>query len=212
MTDPKNTTATPNNSNDEIADLLDELEPAREVKPFDLRLHVHRLLIDEPFFAALSRRIDKRAGGVSTAGVRVTEEGKLEMRYNPAFFAPLSDETRKDILKHEFYHIVLQHVTGGRFRSFRDMSPAECRQHNIAMYLAINSHLDHLPEGCCKPGYEGPFKDLPAYKSAEWYLKHLPEPEEGQGESEEGEIKKPPGGHFVHRAAWLNGLGNQSLW
>ena len=109
---------------------------------FNLNDHVYRLLQNEPFFAALSRRIDKRAGGVPTAGVRVTEEGKLEMRYNPDFFAPLSDETRKDILKHEFYHIVLQHVTGGRFRSFRDMSPAECRQHNVAMDLAING----LPE------------------------------------------------------------------
>jgi predicted metal-dependent peptidase len=184
----------------DITDMTDDeidalLEPAREVKPFDLRLHVHRLLIDEPFFAALSRRIDKRAGGVPTAGVRVTEEGKLEMRYNPDFFAPLSDETRKDILKHEFYHIVLQHVTGGRFRSFRDMSPADCRAHNIAMDLAINSHLDNLPEGCCKPGQEGPFKDLPAYKSAEWYLKNLPEPEGGEGEGQgEGEGEGQEGG------------------
>ena len=195
MTDKTPSTGT--DMTDEISDLLDELEPAREVKPFDLRLHVHRLLIDEPFFAALSRRIDKRAGGVPTAGVRVTEEGKLEMRYNPAFFAPLSDETRKDILKHEFYHIVLQHVTGGRFRSFRDMSPADCRAHNIAMDLAINSHLDNLPEGCCKPGQEGPFKDLPAYKSAEWYLKNLPEPEGGEGEGQgegEGEGEGQEGG------------------
>jgi len=191
MTDKTPSTGT--DMTDEISDLLDELEPAREVKPFDLRLHVHRLLIDEPFFAALSRRIDKRAGGVPTAGVRVTEEGKLEMRYNPAFFAPLSDETRKDILKHEFYHIVLQHVTGGRFRSFRDMNPADCRKHNIAMDLAINSHLDNLPEGCCKPGQAGPFANLPAYKSAEWYLKHLPEQEEG-GEGEgEGEGEGQPG-------------------
>ena len=195
MTDKTPSTGT--DMTDEISDLLDELEPAREVKPFDLRLHVHRLLIDEPFFAALSRRIDKRAGGVPTAGVRVTEEGKLEMRYNPDFFAPLSDETRKDILKHEFYHIVLQHVTGGRFRSFRDMSPADCRAHNIAMDLAINSHLDNLPEGCCKPGQEGPFKDLPAYKSAEWYLKNLPEPEGGEGEGQgegEGEGEGQEGG------------------
>ena len=194
MTDKTPSTGT--EMTDEISDLLDELEPAREVKPFDLRLHVHRLLIDEPFFAALSRRIDKRAGGVPTAGVRVTEEGKLEMRYNPDFFAPLSDETRKDILKHEFYHIVLQHVTGGRFRSFRDMTPAECRQHNIAMDLAINSHLDNLPEGCCKPGQAGPFANLPSHKSAEWYLKNLPEPEGGEGEGQgegEGEGEGQPG-------------------
>ena len=209
MTDKTPSTGT--DMTDEISDLLDELEPAREVKPFDLRLHVHRLLIDEPFFAALSRRIDKRAGGVPTAGVRVTEEGKLEMRYNPAFFAPLSDETRKDILKHEFYHIVLQHVTGGRFRSFRDMSPADCRAHNIAMDLAINSHLDNLPEGCCKPGQEGPFKDLPAYKSAEWYLKNLPEPEGGEGEGQgegEGEGEGQEGGTPGSGGGQGQGQGN----
>ena len=209
MTDKTPSTGT--DMTDEISDLLDELEPAREVKPFDLRLHVHRLLIDEPFFAALSRRIDKRAGGVPTAGVRVTEEGKLEMRYNPDFFAPLSDETRKDILKHEFYHIVLQHVTGGRFRSFRDMSPADCRAHNIAMDLAINSHLDNLPEGCCKPGQEGPFKDLPAYKSAEWYLKNLPEPEGGEGEGQgegEGEGEGQEGGTPGSGGGQGQGQGN----
>ena len=27
---------------------------------FDLGLHIHRLLMDEPFFAALSRRMDKK--------------------------------------------------------------------------------------------------------------------------------------------------------
>ncbi len=39
---------------------------------FDLNKHVHRLLMDEPFFAALSRRIDKRIDkSIPTAGVRV---------------------------------------------------------------------------------------------------------------------------------------------
>ena len=29
-----------------------------DVSAFDLNIHVHRLLMDEPFFAALSRRMD----------------------------------------------------------------------------------------------------------------------------------------------------------
>ncbi len=120
---------------------------------FDLNIHVHRLLMDEPFFAALSRRMDKSATkSIPTAGVTVTEEGKLKMLYNPEFFLPLTDASRADILKHEFYHIVFQHVTGGRFLSFRDMSPNERKLHNIAMDLAINGHLPHLPEGACIPG------------------------------------------------------------
>ena len=44
---------------------------------FDLGLHIHRLLMDEPFFAALSRRMDKKpSAAIPTAGVMVTEEGK----------------------------------------------------------------------------------------------------------------------------------------
>ena len=124
-----------------------------DVSAFDLNIHIHRLLMDEPFFAALSRRMDKRASNaIPTAGVMVTEEGKLQMVYNPKFFAPLSDDAKKDILKHEFYHIVFQHVTGNRFLSFRDMAPNERKIHNIAMDLSINGHLPHLPEVACMPG------------------------------------------------------------
>ena len=214
MSEPTNTEET---NMDEVIDKLDEFfgpDKAEEVdvSAFDLNIHVHRLLMDEPFFAALSRRMDKRASNaLPTAGVTVTEEGKLQMLYNPKFFADMTDETRKDILKHEFYHIVLQHVTGGRFRSFRDMTPAECRQHNIAMDLAINSHLDNLPEGCCKPGQAGPFKDLPSHKSAEWYLKNLPEPEGGEGEGQgegEGEGEGQEGGTPGSGGGQGQGQGN----
>ncbi len=165
-----------------------------DVSAFDLNIHVHRLLMDEPFFAALSRRMDKRAtNAIPTAGVTVTEEGKLQMVYNPKFFAPLSDESRKDILKHEFYHIVFQHVTGGRFLSFRDMAQSERKIHNIAMDLAINGNLPNLPEGACFPG-KGPFAHLEPHKSAEHYLRELRKMQkdgdnegEGQGGGEGGE-------------------------
>tara|TARA_R110002110_G_scaffold370312_1_gene580359 strand:- start:1257 stop:2597 length:1341 start_codon:yes stop_codon:yes gene_type:complete len=169
---------------DETADALDALDAPR---PFNLNVHMHRLLIDEPFFAALSRRMDKRSmTGIPTAGVRVTEEGKLELVYNPKFFEGLTDDQRKDVLKHEFYHIVFQHVTGNRFASFRDMTPEQRKRHNIAMDLSINCHLPNLPEGCCMPGV-APFAELPPFKTAEWYLKNLPEGDgEGDGEGEGG--------------------------
>ena len=53
---------------------------------FDLKLHAYRLLMDEPFFAALSRKIEKRASNaIPTAGVRVCPEtAQFEMIYNPA--------------------------------------------------------------------------------------------------------------------------------
>ena len=48
---------------------------------FDLKLHAYRLLMDEPFFAALSRKIEKRADyNILTAGVRVDpESAQFEM-------------------------------------------------------------------------------------------------------------------------------------
>jgi hypothetical protein len=80
---------------------------------FNLNDHVFRLLQAEPFFAALSRRIEKKAStAVPTAGVRVDEHGYFEMVYNPAFFAGLTDEQRTGVLVHEFYHLVFEHVTG----------------------------------------------------------------------------------------------------
>ena len=166
-----------------------------DVSAFDLNIHIHRLLMDEPFFAALSRRMDKRASNaIPTAGVMVTEEGKLQMVYNPKFFAPLSDDAKKDILKHEFYHIVFQHVTGNRFLSFRDMAPNERKIHNIAMDLSINGHLPHLPEMACMPG-KGPFEHLEPFKTAEHYLKELrkmqKDPPEGEGQGEGGGEGQP---------------------
>ena len=84
-----------------------------ENKEFDLNMHTARLLMEEPFFAALSRRIDKRASrAIPTAGVMVNEDtSQFEMLYNPEWFAKLSNDERKDVLKHEFYHIIFKHVT-----------------------------------------------------------------------------------------------------
>ena len=75
---------------------------------FDLKLHAYRLLMDEPFFAALSRKIEKRASNaIPTAGVRVDpESAQFEMIYNPDFFAKLPEEHVRGVLKHEFYHLI----------------------------------------------------------------------------------------------------------
>ena len=58
---------------------------------YNLNMHTARLLMREPFFAALSRRIDKIAStAIPTAGVRVNpDSAQFEMLYNPEFFAQL---------------------------------------------------------------------------------------------------------------------------
>ena len=160
---------------------------------FDLNIHTARLLMDEPFFAAVSRRIDKRATyAIPTAGVMVNPDtAQFEMLYNPDFFGKLTDAERRDVLKHEFYHITFLHVTD---RMPEGVKP---KLWNIAADLAINSHLSNLPEGGLIPG-EGPFADLPRGMNAEWYLANLPKVVKDKKEmeySEEGEDGEPgPGG------------------
>jgi len=157
---------------------------------FDLNKHVARLLMSEPFFAAISRRVDKRAhAGVPTAGVRINPTtAQFEMVYNPEFFQGLTDKQRAGVLKHEFYHLVFAHVTD------RKPEGVDARKWNIAADLAINTHLrGELPEGCCMPG-EGPFADLPTGKSAEWYLENLPTDDESKGPEGEGQGGEGEGG------------------
>ena len=111
---------------------------------FDLNFHIYSLLQEEPFFAALSRSIDKRENrSIPTAGVGIDEHtGYFVMYYNPEYFEKLPINQRKGVLKHEFYHLIFEHVTS--------RLPAEglTQYWNIATDLAINSHLvGELPEG-----------------------------------------------------------------
>jgi predicted metal-dependent peptidase len=151
-------------------------------KPFDLNMHTARLLMKEPFFAALSRRIDKiSTDAIPTAGVRVNpESAQFELLYNPEFMGSLTDRHKQGVLMHEFYHLIFEHVTG------RKPVDGLKKIDNIAMDLSINCHIaDYLPSEAapgpevngeamkaCIPG-EGMFKDLPSFKSYEWYLEAL---------------------------------------
>lgn len=154
---------------------------------FDLNKHTARLLQQEPFFAALSRKIDKKASTVvPTAGVRVNPEtGHFEMVYNPEFFEKLPDEHKLGVLMHEFYHLVFEHVTGRLPEGGMTMI------WNQATDLAINSHLiGKLPEGALIPG-EGYFEGFPVGKTADEYLRLLQEKKKEEEESGEG--KSQPG-------------------
>ena len=172
-------------------------------KPFDLNMHTARLLMREPFFAALSRRIDKVATtAIPTAGVRVNpDSAQFELLYNPEFFTQLSDDHKLGVLKHEFYHLIFEHVTN------RKPADGLKRIDNIAMDLAINSHIaNELPNEAnpgpiigkepmraCIPGEGKLFKDLPSGKSYEWYLNALKKMQE-EGEGEPGEGGQPGNG------------------
>ena len=102
---------------------------------FDLNRYTFKLLQSEPFFASLSRRIQKRAStAIPTAGVRLNKDtAQFEMLYNPQFFEDMADKERLGVLKHEFYHIIFEHVTG------RLPPEGMSKMWNVATDLAINS-------------------------------------------------------------------------
>jgi len=163
---------------------------------FDLNMHMFRLLRREPFFAAISRCISKiPTNAVPTAGVRVNPDtGFFEMMYNPDFFESLGDGNVErqqveilGVLKHEFYHLLFEHVTG------RLPEDGMNRDWNIATDLAINSFIaDELPAFAVIPGrsYTDPktgetndmFSDMAPYLSAEEYYKILKEKKQEQQE------------------------------
>jgi len=148
---------------------------------FDLQWHIYSLFEKEPFFAAISRHVDKRpSNAIPTAGVRVTSDGHYEMLYNQNFFAKLPVEQRIGVLKHEFYHLVLEHVNS------RLPEGGMTKMWNIATDLAINSYLPgEIPEFGCIPG-KGQFADYPAHQTAEWYLAKLMKDKQDGNDKGEG--------------------------
>jgi len=190
--------------------------PEKTSAPFNLDEHIVDLLRDEPFFAALSRRMEKVASrAVPTAGVRFNEDRcRFELFYNPDFMGEMLEQDRKyvkGVLLHEFYHIMLLHVTS------RMPKGKMTRKWNIATDLAINSELSvFVADSEASTGYTvessllpmdkaliptvGPFVDLKPHLSAEEYMTLLPEnedqdePDKGDSESDDNTDGEPGDG------------------
>lgn len=146
---------------------------------YDLNLHIWRLLIKEPFFAALSRQIPKRQDrSIPTAAVALAPDGKINLLYNPEFMDSLSDVQARGVLKHEFYHVIYNHLTT------RLPDDYDQKVWNYATDLAINSHLKgELPSGCLFPGQPGTL----------WEFLDWGKPSEYYWEALKGKIKPQPG-------------------
>jgi predicted metal-dependent peptidase len=169
---------------------------------FDMNDHIISLLDTEPFFAAISRHVEKRADlSIPTAGVRVSGEGHYEMIYNPYFFAEFDAKIRLGVLKHEFYHLILEHVSA-RLPDADDGSGKKMnRMWNVATDLSINTHIpDEIPAFGCIPGV-GPFADMPPMKTAEWYYAELKKKQKENGEGEGDEF----GDSFDDHEGWGEG-------
>jgi len=170
---------------------------------FDLKLHLHRLLSDEPFFSAISRRVNKQSSrAIPTAGVTVDKDTlQFKMLYNPDFFKDMEENKIKGVLMHEFYHLIFKHVTSRKPENVPHLV------WNIAGDLAINSMIgaDNLPEGCCIPGGKQ-FEDYPVGKTAEFYLEMMKDDENfGDGEGGFKDLDSESGsdfGNFDDHSGW----------
>ena len=141
---------------------------------FDLSFHLHRLLRDEPFFAAFSRRVEKASDtSIPTAAICYNKESqKFTLMYNPDFFESLPDKHKVGVIKHEFYHLILNHLTA-RMPFDSSKEPEKLKVWNIATDLAINTHIqDELPDMACVPG-RAPFEVYSPDRTAEVYFAQL---------------------------------------
>jgi predicted metal-dependent peptidase len=174
-------------------------------------MHLARYLKEEPFYAALSRHIEKYpSNAIPTAGVCINpDSGTFELLYNPEFVEKLTDDEVMLLLKHEFMHLILDHVTG------RMPDKSQMRMWNHATDLAINSEIfpkevkesiKNMYDMCLLPGKEGPYQNLPSHQSADFYfdeIKKMVEEQkkngqgqgegEGQGEGQSGGGQSQPG-------------------
>jgi predicted metal-dependent peptidase len=163
---------------------------------FDLDRHAFRLLKDEPFFSSISRNVSKiQNRSIPTAGVMVNKDTHFfELHYNPDFFDSLGATEnelegdklleRKDteiraILKHEFYHLIFNHLTE------RLPDGKMTMMWNVAADLAINSEIGkELPNIACIPGGKN-FEDYPVGLSAEQYYEMLKKEKEEQDKNKQ---------------------------
>ncbi len=174
---------------------------------FELDEHIVGLLREEPFFAALSRRLEKVAtNSVPTAGVRFNKDRcRFELYYNPAFMAKIHAQNPvfvKGVLLHEFYHIILLHVTS------RMPDGQMSKKWNYATDLAINSELTTFARDWDTPtGYSvessllpidmaliptvGNFAKFEPHLSAEEYMKLLPDGESEETQGQAGQSGQP---------------------
>lgn len=159
------------------------MSAAEKIVEYDLERDMYRLLLDEPFFAGVSRYVSKiPSTAIPSAGVRITDDGNFELMYNPQYMASLSDNHKLGILMHEFYHLIFEHC----FHRSPDGKKISLKW-NLATDMSINCHIKRfMPEDSIFPqkfGYEDGL-------SAEQYFAKLPDDPSGgkcNGQHAQGE-------------------------
>lgn len=167
--------------------------------------HDFFVVSQEAFFGLIFSRITKVPDwgcGTAYIGARREEGGNthVQMGYNPLFFRSLTSVERRGVIRHEMYHMILNHIFE---RGIGDLRYAKLA--NIAYDLAVNSLIPahKLPKMVLRPGtrpidpetnepVSNPYTDFittaPLEQSFDWYFRELKKilQEQSKGDSLEG--------------------------
>lgn len=139
-----------------------------------LESSISKLICFQPLYGTVFLSLNKKASTViPTMAVGVTRKVDLALYYNEEFIDKLSSTELTAVLKHEALHILLHHLT--RVKHFH-YNP---KGYNVAADLAINCHIEGLPDGALLPKNF----QLEENQSAEYYYAKLKkEAEKGGGD------------------------------
>ena len=187
----RNFMAQPQTTSNDIPGLEVSEELIKAAESFDLERHLVRLLIHEPFFSTIMRKLSKfKSDAVPTAGVTI-RDGEFILLWNAMFLASLESKKIRGLLKHESYHLIFSHCSSRRQEPHRIW--------NVATDLAINSLIprDELPDGGLVPGealdlskctdpatlekwkkVSDLIESFPKNEASEWYMQKLREDED----------------------------------
>ena len=125
---------------------------------------IAKLITFQPLYGTVFMSLNKiESRKIPTLAVGVTRRVDLALYYNPEFVDGLSRTELRAVLKHEALHVLLHHISRAKHFSY------SMRGYNIAADMAINQHIEGLPEGCFYPSTF----NLPERESSEWYYESL---------------------------------------
>jgi predicted metal-dependent peptidase len=111
-----------------------------------LETAVSILISFSPLYGTVFFSLNKvQNDSIPTMGVGPIRKVDIGLYYNPDFVMSLTKQELIAVLKHEALHLLLHHLERAKLFSYHH------KLFNIAADLAINSHIENLPQGALYP-------------------------------------------------------------
>jgi predicted metal-dependent peptidase len=139
----------------------------------NLESAISSLMLLYPIYGTVFLYLNKiERKDMPTMAVGTTRRVDLALYYNPDFLKKMTATQLRAVLKHEALHILLHHISRNQYFGYN------MKGFNYAADMAINCHIEGLPDGCV---YPKTFQ-LPDNESSEWYYEKLKKEQEEKGE------------------------------